>query len=281
MKNLVKKIFVIFSLISIISISLTALIAPQASAVETNARTDSACNFLGFTSWDCGIEPNIDSEEKLKTSIWQIAANVATDITVAAAYLVIGYVIYGGYQYTFSGGDPSKVATGKKTLTQAFIGLAIVMSAYAIVSTIRFAILGGNGKLNNCMNIPDSPDGSITGSNCTTGATVVTGAIHWFIAVAGIVSAIFVVYGGISYVTSSGDPSKLEKAKKTITYALIGLAIVALAEVITAFVSNMIREANAFLPNTHQEIVATKTANINNNFIKTTTLKEDYENQTP
>ena len=37
---------------------------------------------------------------------------------------------------------------------------------------------------------------------------------------------------------------KLKKAKDMITYALIGLAIVALAEIITAFVSNMIREAN-------------------------------------
>ena len=66
----------------------------------------------------------------------------------------------------------------------------------------------------------------------------------WFIAVAGIVSAIFLVYGGISYMTSSGEPNKLQKAKNTITYSLIGLAIVALATIITAFVSNMIKEAN-------------------------------------
>ena len=44
--------------------------------------------------------------------------------------------------------------------------------------------------------------------------------------------------------TSSGDPGKTKKAKDMIMYSLIGLAIVALATVITAFVSNTIRNAN-------------------------------------
>ena len=73
---------------------------------------------------------------------------------------------------------------------------------------------------------------------------MVVNLIQWVVGIAGVVSAAFVVYGGITYTTSSGDAAKLQKAKNMIIYALIGLAIVALAEVITAFVSNMIREAN-------------------------------------
>ncbi len=278
MKNLIKKIFVIFSLISVVSISLTTLVAPQALAIETGARGSCDNSFLGIDAWDCGLATDVSSEDDLKANIWVVAVNVAKDITVIAAYLVIGYVIYGGYQYTFAGGDPGKVATGKKTLTQAFIGLAIVMSANLLMSTIRYALLKDTAF--DCITTKD--DGTITASQiCTKSGEVLVNAIHWFIAVAGIVSAIFVVYGGISYVTSSGDPSKLEKAKKTITYALIGLAIVALAEVITAFVSNMIREANknASLPNPHQDIIAINTENTNN-FIKISTLKEGHENQT-
>ncbi len=45
--------------------------------------------------------------------------------------------------------------------------------------------------------------------------------------------------------TSSGEAAKVEKAKKTILYAIIGLAIVALAEVITGFVSNIIKGASS------------------------------------
>ncbi len=45
-----------------------------------------------------------------------------------------------------------------------------------------------------------------------------------------------IVYGGFRYVTSGGDSSKVGDAKKTILYALIGLVIVALAQVIVKFV---------------------------------------------
>lgn len=229
-------------IISIVAFSSLLLIPSSAYADALfKGRTGSACGgFLGLTSWDCGV--NISDQESLKAGIWTIAANILTDITVIAAYLVLGYVIYGGYQYTMSGGDPGKVANGKKTLSQAFIGLAIVMSANIIMTTIRFALLGGSGALNCNLE---------TGANCVDPNTMVTNAIQWVIGIVGIVAAVFVVYGGISYTTSAGDPGKLQKAKQTILYAIIGLIIVALAEIITAFVSNMIREADnkaAFSP---------------------------------
>ena len=69
--------------------------------------------------------------------------------------------------------------------------------------------------------------------------------IKWFIGVAGVVSAIYVVIGGIGYMTSSGDAGKLQKAKNTIFYALIGLAIVAISLVADAFVTDLINKAAA------------------------------------
>lgn len=232
MKNLLKKIFVPLTIISFLCLSIST---PVFAARAFDGRDGEECppNFLGLTSWDCGV--NISDENSLKTGIWQIVANIATDITVIAAYLVLGYVIYGGYLYSFSGGDPGKVATGKKTLVQAFIGLAIVMSANLIMGTIRI-LLVQNGNLANC--------DAVTGSGCIDPSTLVEQLIGWFISIAGIVSAIFLVYGGITYMTSSGDPGKTKKAKDMIMYSLIGLAIVALATVITAFVSNTIRNAN-------------------------------------
>lgn len=247
MKNLFKKFLVICGIIGAISATSGFIGAQSASAIDP---IQSRCeDFLGLTSWDCNV--NISDEESLKSGIWIIAANVATDITVIAAYLIIGYVIYGGYLYVFSGGDPSKLATGKKALSQAFIGLAIVVSANVILNSIRIA-LGNVNFTENCA----------TGK-CIDAGTMIDQAISWVIRIAGIVSAIFVVYGGISYATSAGEPSKLQKAKSMITYALIGLAIVALARVITAFVFSMIREANK-----------TETTSL---IIDTT--KEHYENQ--
>ena len=79
---------------------------------------------------------------------------------------------------------------------------------------------------------------------------MVTNLIQWVIGIAGIVAAVFIVIGAIGYLSSAGDPNKLKKAKDTIMYALIGLAIVGLAEVITAFVSSTIRNANSYINTT-------------------------------
>ena len=228
---MIKKFFLslILSLTAIFTVS---LVVNQPIHADSSAFTGECRYLLGLTSWDCGVD--ISDQDSLKNGIWTIAANVLTDITVIAAYLVIGYVIYGGYQYTFSAGDPNKAAAGKKTLTHAFIGLAIVMSASAILGSIRIALVGGSGNIGNCL----------SDNGCISPDDMVINLIQWVVGVAGIVSAAFVVYGGITYATSAGEPGKLQKAKTMILYALIGLAIVALAEVITAFVSNMIREAN-------------------------------------
>jgi hypothetical protein len=45
--------------------------------------------------------------------------------------------------------------------------------------------------------------------------------------IAGILVFIYLVWGGIEYITSGGDKAKLESAKARITAALIGLTIVA------------------------------------------------------
>lgn len=56
----------------------------------------------------------------------------------------------------------------------------------------------------------------------------------------GIVAVIVVVIGGILYMTSSGDSSKVKKAKDTILYGIIGLVICALAFAIVNFVISKI-----------------------------------------
>lgn len=65
---------------------------------------------------------------------------------------------------------------------------------------------------------------------------VVQGILNAIIAVAGVIAVVFVVKGGVDYITSAGDAGKLKKAKDTILYAVIGLVICALAFAIVNFV---------------------------------------------
>ena len=55
-----------------------------------------------------------------------------------------------------------------------------------------------------------------------------------------IVAVIFIVLGGIGYMTSAGDAAKLKKAKDTILYAVIGLIICVLAYAITNFTISLL-----------------------------------------
>ena len=73
---------------------------------------------------------------------------------------------------------------------------------------------------------------------------VIQGILNAIIGVSGIVAVIFVIIGGINYMTSSDDAGKLKKAKDTILYALIGLAICALAFAIVNWTIGAIGGAN-------------------------------------
>lgn len=233
MKQFFKKVFTILAIIFTVS-SVSLAISPSQPAYAAPPASAGTCRtILGLKSWDCNTKA-WDSEDNLKMNIWIIATNIANDIVIIAAYLVLGYVIYGGYLYMFSSGDANKAATGKKTLTRAFIGLAITMSSTIIVNTIHIALLGSSGAFS----------GDCARTQCVDPNVLVTNLIQWVVGIAGVVAAVFVVIGGVSYITASGDASKLQKAKTTIIYAVIGLIIVAFAEMITAFVSNAIREAN-------------------------------------
>jgi Type IV secretion system pilin len=59
----------------------------------------------------------------------------------------------------------------------------------------------------------------------------------------GLVATAFFVVGGFSYITSSGNPQRLEKAKRTILYSAIGLAITIAAFVLSNIVSGLASSA--------------------------------------
>jgi hypothetical protein len=54
--------------------------------------------------------------------------------------------------------------------------------------------------------------------------------------VVGAVAIIVIIYSGLKYVTSAGDTNKVSSAKNALIYALIGLAVAALAQFLVHFV---------------------------------------------
>lgn len=52
----------------------------------------------------------------------------------------------------------------------------------------------------------------------------------------GIVAVFMIIFAGFKYITSGGDSSNVASAKTTIIYAIVGLIIVAMAQLIVRFV---------------------------------------------
>ena len=67
--------------------------------------------------------------------------------------------------------------------------------------------------------------------------------VNLFSFIVGAVAVIMIIYGGFRYITSGGGAESVGSAKKTLIYAIIGLIIVALAQIIVQFVLSQTNSA--------------------------------------
>lgn len=67
----------------------------------------------------------------------------------------------------------------------------------------------------------------------------IEGAINWILTIASVLVFIMVIYSAIIYLTSYGEESKIELAKKTLTWSVIGVIVVILAKAMIRIVNNL------------------------------------------
>jgi len=78
-----------------------------------------------------------------------------------------------------------------------------------------------------------APEGFADPSGTTE---VITGAIKVLLAISTIASLLYIVFSGVKYTTSAGDPGKIKSAQSTLLYAVIGLIVSFMAWVILGLV---------------------------------------------
>ncbi len=107
---------------------------------------------LNFLAQITPINPKTDIIELGKTQshgiaanedIGKIISNATTIIMVFGAIAVIFMFLWGAFEWIVSGGDKEKVASARKRIVQALIGLALLALAYLIIF-----IFGNIVKLN-------------------------------------------------------------------------------------------------------------------------------------
>lgn len=71
------------------------------------------------------------------SSITEIITRILNDYLIPlAAILAVGFVMYGGFLYITSAGDPAKTDKAKKTLMWAILGVILVVLSLLIVKSL-------------------------------------------------------------------------------------------------------------------------------------------------
>lgn len=96
--------------------------------LEVSASTFAADSGLGETGWEAGyMEANLADD-----TLPQIIGNVIRTILLFIGVFFLILTIYAGFIWMFSRGNSDQVEKAKKILQNAFIGLIVVLLAYAI-----------------------------------------------------------------------------------------------------------------------------------------------------
>ena len=112
------------------------------------------------------------------------------------------------------------------------VAVPVTVSAADCGTNIGNSISKGIGATYNNqknVNCTDTPEDSGL-------ATIAKNVVNIFSYIVGAISVIMIIYGGFRYITSGGSSEAVSAAKSTLIYAIIGLVIVALAQIIVTFV---------------------------------------------
>lgn len=107
--------------------------------------------------------------------------------------------------------------------------LSVIEPQLALAETAKDAVCQGVGTVGNVAGCAEKEGSPTVNSVLNT----VVNLLSLFV---GIIAVIMIIVSGFRYVTSGGDPGKVGGAKSALIYALVGLAIAALAQVLVKYV---------------------------------------------
>ncbi len=96
-----------------------------------------------------------------------------------------------------------------------------------------------------CRGLGEALGGS---TNCSEDAgaeidSTIASIVNILSIIVGFISVLMIIIGGLKYITSGGDSSGISSAKNTVIYAIVGLVIVALAQILVELtVAKVIKE---------------------------------------
>lgn len=110
----------------------------------------------------------------------------------------------------------------KKTLRRAAYGASSALMLAPLAAFAQFSTPSGTGL----------PSGSVT--------NILTNGMNWLLALVGILGVIGFVLAGILYLTAAGDNTQIDKAKKAMTFSIVGIVVALLGLVVIGAVQGLL-----------------------------------------
>lgn len=140
--------------ISLAAVLCFTFLAPTAATVYASSSANcgqSSSGFLGFPTWYKYLSPTYYASDpdgdgpliagcnldvKFPESIPKILLAVVEIALRIGALVAVGYIVYGGFKFILSNGEPDRAAGARSTIINAIVGLVIAILATGIVSFI-------------------------------------------------------------------------------------------------------------------------------------------------
>jgi hypothetical protein len=149
------------------------------------------------------------------TEFWSITdfvMHILVTIQNLVGWLAVIFIIIGGVMYILAGGSESLVRLAKAIITNALIGFAIVVAAPSLLKELKDIIMEGTteeGIIDNAKPLKD----------------ILLDVLDFALTAVGVLALLSFTVAGIIYLTSAGDQSKTQKAKKAVIYSIIAVAV--------------------------------------------------------
>lgn len=122
------------------------LVAPTAdAATAANCKAESS-NFLGFPTWYKYLDPTFENGEckidiEIPGSLTPVLFAVLEILLRIVGIISVVFVIYGGFIYLITTGEPEKAKNARTTIFNAVVGLVVAMLATVIVNLVARSVV--------------------------------------------------------------------------------------------------------------------------------------------
>lgn len=157
----------------------------------------------------------------------KLITNIATVLFGILGGVILITILYAAFKISTSRGDPKAVAEGKETITSVISGTLIVLFSATLLQFVGvsvFSIPGFPPPVAQDVGKSLAQTLGLREELTTIGGTVGT-FLNYAIVIGGLILFVMILWGGFGILAAAGDPQGQESAKKRISAAAIGFAV--------------------------------------------------------